>query len=225
MKRVLRFLSLLLIISSISTSLVFADSNDSVNSIDSNELAQYIQEKLLVYGLPQNYIGNVIEHLQKIDVSDEQISEIESKFKEAQALLGNQYDLSRLDEERKKSMKDLMTETAKLVGFRVVFGKDSRGVTTAILTDFNGTIIAELNTFHVIELVLNMDSNEMRNFAEDVIEFVNTSSKKEFNPIQGEFNDTGSNVANEIIIGSSLIILAFIIFFVSRFISEKVSIE
>lgn len=240
MKKILRILSFVLITSYISTSVVFADTNNSTNSstqsevetstetlkeVDIRELAEHIKDKLVVYGLPQTYVGNVIEHLQKIDVSEEQIIEIENKFKEVESLLGNQYDLSRLDEERKKAMKNLMIETAKLVGFRVVFGKDSRGVTTAILTDYNGVIIAELNTFHVIELVLNMDSIEMRNFAEDVIEFVNTSYKKEFNPIQGEFNDTGSNVANEIMIGSSLTILAFVTFFVSRFISRKVSIE
>ena len=55
-----------------------------------------LKQALIEMGIPNNYIGNIVDYLQKIKVTDKQADQIMSKVKEAKSLIGNTRDLSSL---------------------------------------------------------------------------------------------------------------------------------
>lgn len=178
--------------------------------------AEEISQLLLEHGVPHTYVGNAIEYLQKIEVTEEQYNRILSKIDEAEAILDGISDITTADDEIKNAVKNLISETAQVVGLQVVFGKDSTGVTTVVLVDTSGNNIAELNTFHVVDIVQNLDLNRITETVTDVVIFANGTTKDEFDPIDGDFNNTGNNYGNSILVGSGLIILSGVTFVVSR---------
>ena len=58
-------------------------------------------------GIPNNYIGNIVDYLQKIKVTDKQADQIMSKVKEAKALIGNTRDVSSLSGDVKSKLQSL----------------------------------------------------------------------------------------------------------------------
>lgn len=178
--------------------------------------AEEIRQLLLEHGVPHTYVGNAIEYLQKIEVTEEQYNSILSKIDEAEAILGEISNIATAPDEIKSVIKDLVSEAAEVVGLQVVFGKDSTGVTTVDIIDSSGSSIAELNTFHVIDIVLNLDLNKITETVTDVVEYANGTTKEEFDPIDGDFNNTGNDYGKSILVGSGLIALSGVTFVVSR---------
>lgn len=207
MKKILKTLMVTLMISIMSSTAVLADSVKS---------AEEIRQMLLGLGIPSTYVGNAIEYLQKTEISEAQYEVIKAKINEAEKILNGDTDISLIDSERKAVLQNLATEAASSVGLKVVFGKDSTGVTTVVLSDANNNIIVAIDTIQVIEIVQNLDLEEVHEMTKDLIEFANNSEKDEFEPVDGDFNYTGTNAGSEVLIGSGLIILSGVTFVTTR---------
>lgn len=207
MKKILKMMSIILIISLMSTTVVFAEKRQT---------AQLIQQELLNLGVPNTYVGNIIEYLQKIEISEEQYNRIKNKIDEAKIILNGESDVSKFDEDARSKLKNLASEAASIIGVRVVFGKDSKGVTTVNLLDANNSSILSLDTFNVIYIVENFELNEVNEIIIDMIEFTNNPEKNEFQPIEGEFNNTGINVGYKMALGFGLIMLSGITFVATK---------
>ena len=203
MKKILKMMSIILIISLMSTTVVFAEKRQT---------AQLIQQELLRLGVPNTYVGNIIEYLQKIEISEEQYNRIKDKIDEAKIILNGESDVSKFDEDARSKLKNLASEAASIIGVRVVFGKDSKGVTTVNLLDANNASIVSLDTFNIIYIIENFELNEVNEIIINMIEFANNPEKNEFQPIEGEFNNTGINVGYKMALGFGLIMLSGITF-------------
>ena len=203
MKKILKMMSIILIISLMSTTVVFAEKRQT---------AQLIQQELLRLGVPNTYVGNIIEYLQKIEISEEQYNRIKNKIDEAKIILNGESDVSKFDEDARSKLKNLASEAASIIGVRVVFGKDSKGVTTVNLLDANNASIVSLDTFNIIYIIENFELNEVNEIIINMIEFANNPEKNEFQPIEGEFNNTGINVGYKMALGFGLIMLSGITF-------------
>ena len=203
MKKILKTIVVTLIISIMSSIVVFADGISS---------AEEIRIRLLELGVPNTYVGNIIEYLQKTEVSEETYKIIKAKIDEAERVLNGDVDISLIDDERKQILQNLATESAAAMGLRVVFGKDSKGVTTVTIIDANNNHIASLDTMHVIEIIRNLDLEKIHETTKEIIKFAIESKKDEFEPIGGDFNNTGTNIGNKIALGLGLIALSGITF-------------
>ena len=179
-------------------------------------LAQQLQQRLINLGISNTYIGNLVEYLQKIRINEDQFNSINSKIDEAISLTNGSTDIINIDEEVKSKIKNLASESVSMLGLRLTFGKDSKGVTTATLLDANNNNILSLNTFDVVELVENIDPNEIKEIVRIITEFSNNTEKDKFYPISGELNKTGTNVGNLMTTGFGLIALSGVVFVTSK---------
>lgn len=200
-------MSITLIICLMSTTVVFAEKRPT---------AQLIQQELLSLGVPNTYVGNIIEYLQKIEISEHQYNRIQNKLDEAKIILNGESDVSKFNEAERNKLKNLASEAASIIGVRVVFGKDSKGVTTVNLLDANNSSILSLDTFNVVYIVENFELKEVNEIIIDMIEFSNNPEKNEFQPIEGEFNNTGTNVGYKMALGLGLIMLSGITFVATK---------
>lgn len=207
MKKVLKIMSMTLLMTFMLS---------TVSLATNLTLAQQLQQRLITLGIPNTYIGNIVEYLQKIKINEDQFKSINAKIDEAVALSNGSTDISIIDEEVKSKIKNLASESASILGLRLTFGKDSKGVTTATILDANGNNILSLNTFNVIDLVQNIDTNEIKEVVRIITEFSNNPEKNKFDPISGELNKTGTNVGNVMAVGFGLIALSGAIFITSK---------
>lgn len=129
MKKVLKVISMTLLMTFMLSKLSFATNLTPA------------QQRLINLGIPNTYIGNVIEYLQKIKITEDQFNSINAKIDEAVSLTNGVTDISIVDEEVKSKIKNLASESASILGLRLTFGKDSKGITTATLSDANGNNI------------------------------------------------------------------------------------
>ena len=207
MKKILKTLIVTLMLSIMTSTVVLADSVKS---------AEEIKQMLLGLGIPSTYVGNAIEYLQKKEMSEAQYEVIKAKINEAEEILNGDSDISVIDSERREVLQNLAKEAASSVGLKVVFGKDSTGVTTVVLSDANNNTIVAIDTLHVIEIVQNLDLEEVHEMTKDLIEFANNSEKDKFEPVDGDFNYTGTNAGNTILLGLGLIMLSGVTFVTTR---------
>lgn len=207
MKKALKLMSMTLLMTLMLSTVSFATNLTP---------AQQLQQRLINLGIPNTYIGNIVEYLQKIKINEDQFNTINAKIDEAVALTDGATDISTIDEEVKSKIKNLASESASILGLRLTFGKDSKGVTTATLSDANGNNILSINTFDVIDLVQNIDANEIKEVVRIITEFSNNPEKNKFDPISGELNKTGTNVGNVMATGFALIALSGVVFVGSK---------
>ena len=203
MKRMVRTIALTLMTVLIISTSVFATGITP---------AQQLQQKLIQLGVPNTYIGNVVEYLQKIEITQEQADSILSKIDDAVILLDGKTDITTIDDVTKNAIKEMAVEAASVVGLRLTFGKDAKGVTTAILNDVNGKVILSLDTYNVIELLQDVDMTLIKEVFEVVVEFSNNPDKSKFDSISGELNNTGTNLGAVMVAGFGLIGLSGITF-------------
>ena len=207
MKKVLKIMSMTLLMTFMLS---------TVSLATNLTLAQQLQQRLITLGIPNTYTGNIVEYLQKIKINEDQFKSINAKIDEAVALSNGATDISIIDEEVKSKIKNLASESASILGLRLTFGKDSKGVTTATILDANGNNILSLNTFNVIDLVQDIDPNEIKEVVIIITEFSNNPEKNKFDPISGELNKTGTNLGNVMAVGFGLIALSGAIFITSK---------
>lgn len=155
--------------------------------------AKDLQSKLQEIGVSSAYVGNIVEYLQKIEISEAQANELLVKVDEALAIIGDATNLALLSNEDKSSLKDISIEAGRILGLNVAFGKDSKGQTTVLVTDKNGNVVIEANTELVMNMVTNFKASTIVLVIKSAIDFSNNPEKGKFDPISGELNNTGTN--------------------------------
>ena len=202
MKKAFKTFAMALVMALTVTTMAFADS----------AAATKLQEKLRALGVADAYIGATVEYLQKVNITDAQLSAVNAKIDEAKALIGNETDLSKLDASTKSAIQGLAQEAASTLGLKVSFGKDSKGVTTATVTDANGKTILAINTHDVLNVVTNFNVSDIVDVLKVAAEFSNSADKNKFTPVSGTLNKTATNTGNAMAAGLGLVALAGALF-------------
>lgn len=206
MKNAFKTISMTLLMVLTITTMAFAD----------NQAAVKLQEKLRALGIADTYIGAAVEYLQKIEITDEQLETIDAKIEEAKGLIGNEKDLSKLDDSTKLAIQGVVQEAASTLGLKVSFGKNEMGVTTATITDLNNKPIMGVNTLDLFETVTNISFAEIIDVIQIAVEFSNSAENDKFKPISGTLNKTATNYGNIMAIGLGLVVLSGTLFIGSK---------
>lgn len=206
MRNAFKTLAMTLIMVLSITTIAFAD----------NQAALKLQEKLRSLGIADTYIGAAVEYFQKVEITDAQLEVIDAKIEEAKVLIGNETDLSKLDDVTKVAIQGLVQEAASTLGLKVTFGKDSTGVTTATITDLNNNPIVVVNTLDLFEIVTNVSFVEIIDIIEVAVELSNSVEDDKFIPVSGSLNKTATNYGNVMAAGVGLVALAGILFIGSK---------
>lgn len=187
-----------------------------------------LKQALIEMGIPNNYIGNIVDYLQKIKVTDKQADQIMSKVKEAKALIGNTSDLSSLSGDVKSKLQSLAIQAGNIVGLNVKFGKDANGVTTMVVTTPSGGTLLQLTTLEIIDLATDFDIDVIIEAIEEAVEFSNDPNKydldgdgKPDNPNYkpeggGILNNTATPYGNMMFAGTTMMGMAGGIHVISR---------
>lgn len=178
--------------------------------------AQQLQAKLTALGVPNTYIGNVVEHLQKIQITEAQSNNLLALVDEAAAVLGDSTNLRKLSDADKNVIMDLAKEAGSSIGLNTTFGKDAKGKTTFTLTDTNGKAILSLSTLDVEDIITNVNTNTIKDALIEVVEFSNNPEKGKFDPISGSLNNTGTNNGTIVLSGVGLMTLGGLVFLKSK---------
>lgn len=142
-----------------------------------NTAVTELKQAMIEVGVPSNYIGNVVEYLQTIKITDAQKNQAMGYIQQAKNLIGDTKDLSKLPASVKTNLQSLAVQAGNVLGMNVKFGKDSNGVTTVVVTTSNGGTLVQLSTKDVIGLVKNFDINKIINVLEEAVEFSNDPNK------------------------------------------------
>lgn len=206
MKKVFKTLAMTLVMALTVTTMAFADS----------AAATKLQEKLRALGVADTYIGATVEYLQKVQITDAQLQEVNAKIDAAKALIGNETNLSKLDSATKDSIKGLAQEAASTLGLKVSFGKNDKGTTTATITDVNGKTILSLSSSDLSSVVKNFNVSDLVDVVKTAAEFSNSADKNKFTPVSGSLNKTATNTGNVMAAGLGLVALAGALFVGSK---------
>ena len=206
MKKVFKTLAMTLVMALTVTTMAFADS----------AAATKLQEKLRALGVADTYIGATVEYLQKVQITDAQLQEVNAKIDAAKALIGNETNLSKLDSATKDSIKGLAQEAASTLGLKVSFGKNDKGTTTATITDANGKTILSLSSSDLSSVVKNFNVSDLVDVVKTAAEFSNSADKNKFTPVSGSLNKTATNTGNVMAAGLGLVALAGALFVGSK---------
>lgn len=175
-----------------------------------------LQAKLIAAGVPSSYVGNVVEYLQKNNITQAQANSINGKIDEVITLIGDTKDLSKLPSDIKIKAQSIANEAASSIGLKVTFSKNAKGETSVAVTDSNSKVIIQASTSDVITLVTNFKADFIKDAVTSMVEFSNNPDKGNFHPVTGELTNTASNYGNTMVFGVALLALAGTVFFKSK---------
>ena len=178
--------------------------------------AEQLQAKLTALGVPNTYIGSVVEHLQKVEITEAQSNNLLALVDKAATVVGDTKDISKLTTSDKETIMNLAKEASSSIGLNASFGKDSKGVTTFSLTDTSGKSVLALNTLDVKSIVTNVDTTKVKDTLKEAVEFSNSTEKGKFEPVSGTLNNTGTNAGAVVLTGATLIALGGLVFLKSK---------
>lgn len=183
-----------------------------------NTAVTELKQAMIEVGIPSNYIGNVVEYLQTIKITESQKNQAMGYIQEAKNLIGDTKDISKLPASVKSKLQSLAVQAGNVLGMNVKFGKDSNGVTTVVVTTSSGGTLVQLNTKDVISLVTNFDINKVINVLEEAVEFSNDPNKNDLDgdgkPDSyipeggGTLNSTATPYGNLMIAGTTMMTMA-----------------
>lgn len=171
-----------------------------------NTTAKDVQNSLKQIGVPDSYIGNVVEYLQKVTITDAQVNSLMAKIDEAKALIGSEKDLSQLPESTKQSLFSLAVDAGNILGLKVTYTRDSGKGTTFTVTDAAGKKILVLNSVEAKEIVKNLKFEAIEKALKDAASFSNNPEKGSFDPITGKPNKTATGYGATMAAGAFLVL-------------------
>ena len=175
-----------------------------------------IRNELISMGVPTNYVANIVEYLQKTNITDAQYNKVMKYMEDAKEIIGDVKDLRSLSSADKSRLQNLAVKAGNVLGVNVQFGKNSQGITTLVVTDSNGGVLLQLTTKEVNALVNNFDATVIVEVFESMAEFSNDPDKGKYDPVSGELNQTAVGYANIMAMGAGLVACAGGVFVYSR---------
>ena len=171
-----------------------------------------LKQALITAGVPDNYIGNAVEYLQKINLTQAKVNAVKAKINKASSLTGGVKDLSTLDKSVKSQIKNLVIEAAKILGLTANFGKDVNGKTTVSFLTPSGSILGQLTTTNAKNLKSASLINVL-NIALTLKESDNSNNKQNDTPVykpigNNTLNNTSTNYQAMMIYGTTMMGMA-----------------
>lgn len=174
---------------------------------DNNAVAD-LKQALISAGVPSNYVGNVVDYLQKVNITQAQADQVMAKINEAKALIGDVKDVTKLDASVKSQIQSLVSQAGDILGLNVNFGKDSSGKITIVVTTPSGGTLVQLSSETAGSIVTNFDINVIVNALEEIVEFSNNTNKNDGETDNPNFIPEGGGSLNQTATGYGNLMLA-----------------
>ena len=217
--------------SMIITALIMMNMTQVVSAYDVNyeNSVNNLENALIQMHIPEMYYGNIYEYLQRLNITLEQQQQILDKFNQANQIIGDQTNLWLLPLEDKIQLHSLAVKAGNVLGLR--FQSDNiteEFVTSIAATTPKGGTLFKVDTYDVIELVLNYDKKVVENVIKYACDYSRVSSEQTkpegdgdgdsgFIPEGGgNLNDTATPYGNLMLAGTSMIAMAGTIHIVSK---------
>ena len=84
-----------------------------------------IRNELISMGVPTNYVANIVEYLQKTNITDAQYNKVMKYMEEAKDIIVNVKDLRSLSSADKSKLQNLAVKAGNVLGVNVKFSKNS----------------------------------------------------------------------------------------------------
>ena len=179
-----------------------------------------LKQALISAGVPSSYVGNVVDYLQKVNITQAQANQIKGKINEAKSLIGDVKNLGKLDSSVKTKIQSLAIQAGNIVGLNVNFGKSASGATVVVVTTPSGGTLLQLSTVEAGGLVTDFNIDTIINAVEEAIEFSNDPNKNDldgdgkpdnpnFKPEGGgDLNNTATPYGNLMLAGTTMMGMA-----------------
>lgn len=167
-----------------------------------------LRDDLLSVGVPNSYVGTIVEYLQKTTISDSQYNAAMGHINEAKAIIGDTKDIRDLSTSDKNTVQSLVSKAGNTLGLNIKFGKNAQGITTVVATDAKGGTILKMTTQDVIGSVENFDPSAIIGIFNSMVEFSNNPDKGNFTPVGGELTQTATSYGNIMVIGVAMVAVA-----------------
>ena len=138
-----------------------------------------LKQALISAGVPSSYVGNVVDYLQKVNITQAQANQIKGKINEAKSLIGGATDITKLDASVKTKVQSLVKQAASTIGLNANFGKDSNGKVTIVLTTPSGGTLAVLSSDTAGDIATNFDINTIIDAVDQAVDFSNDPNKND----------------------------------------------
>jgi hypothetical protein len=165
-----------------------------------NQLRIYLEK----IGVPGTQTGNVIEYLQKVDITDAQYQSIMLKIDETAALVSGVQDITKLSAETEAKIQKNITDAFSILGLSSTFSAGADGNVTINIKDSNGITILTMDSKGADNFLTDFDITVLK----EVVTASHELSKSEvFQPVSGsEMTKTATNYGNYILFGAGLIL-------------------
>lgn len=167
-----------------------------------------LRDALEKVGVPSSQLGNVVEYLQKVNITQAQADTVIAKIDSAYAKTGGQTDLTKLSQTGRDEIKVAMADAFAFLGLTADFSqKDSKGATALSIVDKDGSILISTSTTNEMVYIKNFDVNALKEAVNLAVFFSNNVDKRKYNPVTGaKMTTTGTEYGDLIGIGMLLVI-------------------
>lgn len=171
---------------------------------------------LQAVGVSQTYIANITSYLQSVTITEAQQAQILANVDRAQGLIGNTTDLMSLPAATKTELQALAIETGKILGLSVSFDKVN-GQPVVVIKTASGAVLLSLTAAEASQLLANTTIEELKNAIITAVKFSNDSEKNGvFAPVDGELNNTATNLGNQMALGATFLVAGASVAVVNR---------
>ncbi|MBC8059386.1 MAG: hypothetical protein H7Y18_01840 [Clostridiaceae bacterium] len=171
-----------------------------------NDIKAYLEN----LGVPESQCGNIIEYLQKVNISDSNYQSILAKIDSTVLLLKGSKDITSLDITTETQIEKNMTEAFSILGLSATFSSGSDGNIIINVKDSSGTSMLSMDSQGTNDFLTNFDGNVLKTTITSARQFSNNADKGKFDPVSGIMKATATNNGNYILLGISLIIISSI---------------
>ena len=174
-----------------------------------------LKSSLINLGVPQDQVGNVIEYIEKTNISGDKFQAIQNDIDVTTASLKGTKDLTSLDDATATKVEQNITNGFKELGLTAAFTtSDQTGDVTLVVKETNGTVLLTMDSLATNNILTNFDASK-------ITETLNLSKEANkagtFQPTTGtEMRQTGTNYGNFIMIGIFMILISAIWISVDR---------
>ena len=138
-----------------------------------------LKQALISAGVPSSYVGNAVDYLQKVNITQAQANQIKGKINEAKSLIGDVKNLGKLDSSVKTKIQSLAIQAGNIVGLNVNFGKSASGATVVVVTTPSGGTLAVLSSDTAGDIATNFDINTIIDVVDQAVDFSNDPNKND----------------------------------------------
>lgn len=159
---------------------------------------------LKAIGVPNSQTGNILEYLQKVNITDQNYNDLLTKIDETTVLLNGSTDITSLDATTEAKVEKNIADASSILGLTASFSNNANGNVTLNLKDGSNTTIVSMDSQGADSFLTSFEPNKVKS----VIAVSEQVSKSTFQPTSGTMVQTGTNYGNYFALGVILILIS-----------------